>query len=106
MRATVPALIAGALLVTALITLIVRQQRRILCLRYCYMDLSDWAATKLGSICEDVVANLGRENASDELAHWQDDWKKQLKYHHAMMRRAGLSFVNDSDLTYPLRDND
>jgi hypothetical protein len=106
MRATVPALITGALLVTALIAVIVRQHQRILCLRYCYINLSDWAATKLGRISEDVVADLGREGTSDELAHWQDDWNTKLKYHHAMMLRAGLSFVNDSDVAYPLRDND
>jgi len=100
-----------------------RHRKNIRCLRYCYIDLSDWVIRKIGGLTSVVElysesANWGDEetsNGDDETSNdvsddfdlkvsSQQEWIDRLKYHKGMFERRKMSWVDEYDLSYPLED--
>jgi hypothetical protein len=79
---------AGAVM-ALLLYLVVRQAKKSRCLRYCYLEMSDWAGSHSGDTARLCRDELG-DDTPDLLVDGPAEWKKLVKDHFSIMKRAGI----------------
>lgn len=84
-------LISGGLLLVWLVLAVRTMWRQIRCLRYCYIDMSDWAEEQLSMAATD----------SDYARFAVGEWGQKVDHHARLMRRVRLSPVDRDDKRYP-----
>ena len=84
-----------------------RHRKNIRCLRYCYIDLSDWVIRKMEEL-EKVSHEMEIPEISDEWWGMNEQnlsgCRGKSNYHKGLLERRNVQWFDESDLSYPLED--
>ena len=95
----------AVLLMVALVLeffLLFRLWKQIRCLKFCYVEISDWGVDKLEDVRAHYIQKEGEERIYRPLKHYSESWNGKNEELKSTMRRAGLRPPNLTDLMYPL----
>ncbi|MGI9415226.1 MAG: hypothetical protein ACR2PM_16235 [Hyphomicrobiales bacterium] len=82
--------------------LVFRLWKQVRCLKFCYIEISDWSVDTLEDIRAHYLEADGETGVYRPLRHYSDGWHGKNDELKRMMKRAGLRPPNLSDLMYPL----
>ena len=85
-----------------LLLLVYRLWKQIRCLKYCYVEISDWGVDTLEDIRAHYSETDGETGVYRPLRNYGEAWNAKNDELKRMMKRAGLRPPNLSDLMYPL----
>lgn len=82
-----------------------RASRRVRCLRYCYIEISDQYVGVLDELLDSPESSI--EGIRSQLSRYKKEWGARIDEHAAMMRRADVPpFDKASHARYALEDMD
>ena len=82
---------------------IVDQRRRLECLRWCYLDLSDWTFNRVRDARDQCVELGGEENIPYALVEVVEECEAMTEHHLQVMKRARVTPPSEADGMYILK---
>ncbi len=77
-----------------------RLRKRLRCLGYCYIHISDWGIGRLNELKEMHIHNHSVDNTPFLLLDADRDWAACIEYHRGLFREVGLAPPGRRELNY------
>jgi hypothetical protein len=94
--AAILVLILSALLIGGVI-LIFRQRRELQCLRYCWLDMSDWTARHLNEERAVAIDLFGDQKVPFVILENEKEWGKRVDYQAQIMKRNNVTMPTQEE---------